>query len=91
MIFIKFHINILKYIDKKIFFIIKNFFFSSISKELIASPDLGILDEKDVYDAVIKWVKHDPRERAIHLAGKIGEKKNFFFLFQFVFRFITRS
>jgi hypothetical protein len=49
-------------------------------KELIASPDLGILDEKDVYDAVIKWVKHDPRERALHLAGKISEKnKNFLF------------
>jgi hypothetical protein len=43
-----------------------NFF----SKELIVSSDLGILDEKDVYDAVIKWVKHDVRERAIHLAGK---------------------
>ena len=36
---------------------------------MIASSDLGILDEKDVYDAVIKWVKHDPRERTVHLAG----------------------
>ncbi len=29
-----------------------------------------------MYDAVIKWVKHDPRERAVHLAGnekKLGE------------------
>jgi len=67
MIFIKFHINILKYIYRNIFYL--KFFFDF--KELIASPDLGILDEKDVYDAVIKWVKHDPRERAVHLAGKI--------------------
>ncbi|CAF0724285.1 unnamed protein product [Rotaria sordida] len=44
-------------------------------KELIASPDLGILDEKDVYDAVIKWVKHDPRERAAHLADLLHEVK----------------
>ena len=42
-------------------------------KELIASPDLGVVDEKDVYDAVIKWIKHDPRERAVHLAG-IGDE-----------------
>jgi hypothetical protein len=28
------------------------------------------LDEKDVYDAVIRWVKHNPKERAVHLAGK---------------------
>ncbi|CAF4140965.1 unnamed protein product [Rotaria magnacalcarata] len=44
-------------------------------KELIASPDLGILDEKDVYDAVIRWVKHDPRERAVHLADLLHEVK----------------
>ncbi|CAF0827130.1 unnamed protein product [Adineta steineri] len=44
-------------------------------KVLIASPDLGILDEKDVYDAVIKWVKHDPRERAIYLADLLQEVK----------------
>lgn len=48
-------------------------------QELIASPDLGILDEKDVYDAVIKWVKHAPKERAIHLAGKNFEIKKVFF------------
>jgi hypothetical protein len=42
-------------------------------QELIASSDLGILDEKDVYDAVIKWVKYNAKERAVHLAGK-GEK-----------------
>jgi hypothetical protein len=70
MIFIKYHINILKYILKKIYFIKIPFLFFDL-KELISSPDLGILDEKDVYDAVIKWVKHDPRERAVHLAGKI--------------------
>jgi len=51
---------------------------------LIASPDLGILDEKDVYDAVIKWVKYDIRERAVHLAGRektflMSEKRELIF------------
>jgi len=62
-----------------------NFF----SKELIVSSDLGILDEKDVYDAVIKWVKHDVRERAVHLAGKDFRKD--FHLLILLLRFITRS
>jgi hypothetical protein len=42
---------------------------------------LGILDEKDVYDAVIKWVKHDVRQRAVHLAGK--DKKDFQRIFMY--------
>ena len=28
-----------------------------------------------MYDAVIKWVKHDPKERAIYLAGKGRERR----------------
>ena len=43
--------------------------------ELIASLDLNVSSEIQVYEAVMKWVKHDPDERKQHLSNLLGHVK----------------
>lgn len=42
---------------------------------LLASTDLNVTNEVVVYEAVIRWVKHDPESRRTHLAHLIGKVK----------------
>ena len=42
---------------------------------LLASDDLNVTDEVVVYEAVIRWVKHDLESRRQHLAQLIGKVK----------------
>ena len=45
---------------------------SSVLKELISSDDLAIESEKDVFDAVIRWVEHDENSRKSELLGMLS-------------------
>ena len=40
---------------------------------LLASADLNVTNEIVVYEAVIKWIKHDPESRREHLPRLIGK------------------
>ncbi len=45
---------------------------SSVLKELISSDDLAIESEKDVFDAVIRWVEHDEMNRKTELLNMLS-------------------
>ncbi|CAM1329602.1 KLHL8 (predicted) [Pycnogonum litorale] len=44
-------------------------------KEYIKSPDLNVESEKEVYDSVIRWTKHDLQERIHHLSDLLNYVK----------------
>jgi len=43
--------------------------------DLVASLDLNVNSEIQVYEAVMKWVKHNPEERKQHLVKLLGQVK----------------
>jgi hypothetical protein len=45
---------------------------SSALKELLSSDDLAVDSEKDVFDAVVRWVEHDENNRKGELLTLIG-------------------
>ena len=40
-------------------------------KKLLASPVVNVAEEESVFEAAMRWIKHQPLERADHLAGLV--------------------